>query len=289
MTTIIAFAGRKGSGKSACSQVLTDIGYADVKFADPLKNMLRAMYRTAGLGDELIERKIEGDLKEVPCKILLGKTPRFAMQKLGEEWRNMIGEELWTSIFVNRVTSGEAGDKIVCSDLRYPHESAALRMLGALKDWDVSQYLIKRPSQGEATDDHGSEAHFDKLPVNGTFHNDGTLEDLQQFIREMVWSKAVMAKLNQPTDVWAKVAEGSADVEEAAPQITGTLHNWSKLTAPSGATFYFGEITGDTKGRFADGTEIRTSEVMNRQGDIIFTWNSVYRLANPKPTKVSEL
>ena len=35
-----------------------------------------------GLG----EAHIEGALKEVPCELLGGKTPRYAMQTLGTEW-----------------------------------------------------------------------------------------------------------------------------------------------------------------------------------------------------------
>jgi hypothetical protein len=182
MTIVYAFAGRKGSGKSTASQALLDLGFNDLKFADPLKNMLRAFYQTCGLESAEIERRIEGDLKEEPCEWLQGKTPRYAMQTLGTEWREMIATNLWSDIFVKRVRSGKFGDRIVCSDFRFPgHEEAALAELGAYT------YRIERPGQEHSDgSDHPSETLIDKLQVRGTFLNSGTIESLQDFIRELV-------------------------------------------------------------------------------------------------------
>ena len=59
--------------------------------------------------------------------------------------------------------------------------------------------------------------------------------------------------------------------------ITGTLQNWAK----SGQVFY-GEIYGDSKGRFPDGTPIRTSRVEEIVGDTVYTLNSIYKLGVPK-------
>ena len=182
MATVYAFAGKRGSGKSTASQALIDMGFVDLKFADPLKNMLRAMYATCGVDEKTIERKIEGDLKEVPCEWLRGKTPRYAMQTLGTEWREMIATDLWSEMFVNRVESGRYGDKIVCSDFRFPgHEEDALERLNAYT------YRIERP--GGADDEaskHPSESQMDKLRVRGVFRNNTTVEDLQEFVRDLV-------------------------------------------------------------------------------------------------------
>lgn len=171
---IYAFAGKRFSGKSTASQVLVEDGFVDAKFADPLKNMMRAFYRTCGVDEEIIERKIEGDLKEVPCGWLAGKTPRYAMQTLGTEWRDMISTTLWSDIFVNRVQSGVLGDKIVCSDFRFPHEAEALSEVGAYT------YKIDRPSlQDDDVSKHASETQIDALPVIGTITNDGTKDELR--------------------------------------------------------------------------------------------------------------
>ncbi len=39
-----------------------------------------------------------------------------------------------------------------------------------------------------------------------------------------------------------------------------------------------GDIYGDRKGRFADGTNVTTSRVVEVDGDIVVTRNSVYRV-----------
>lgn len=192
MATVYAFAGKRGTGKSTASKVLVDMGFVDLKFADPLKNMLRAMYATCGVDEETIERKVEGDLKEVPCEWLRGKTPRYAMQTLGTEWREMIATDLWSEMFVKRVESGEFGDKIVCSDFRFPgHEEAALEKL------DAYTYRIERP--GAADDEvsqHPSEALVDKLKVRGVLKNTGTIEDLREFVEGLVAANAVVAEID---------------------------------------------------------------------------------------------
>lgn len=182
MTEVYAFTGKRGSGKSTATQVLLEQGFVEVKFADPLKNMLRALYRTCGVDDATIERKIEGDLKEVPCDWLRGQTPRWAMITLGTEWREMIAKDLWSNIFVKRVQSGDHGDKIVCSDYRFPgHEEAALDSLGA------HTYRISRPSlEDDDISKHASEKDIDALPVRAVLINDGTVEELREGVAALV-------------------------------------------------------------------------------------------------------
>jgi hypothetical protein len=178
---VYAFAGKRFSGKSTASKVLVDMGFVDAKFAEPLKNMMRAFYETCGVDKETAERKIEGDLKEVECPFLSGKTPRYAMQTLGTEWRNMISTTLWSDIFVQRVESGVLGDKIVCSDYRFPHEAEALKRLGA------QTYRIERAGLvDDAVSAHISESGVDKLPVGGVIPNNGTVEDLKRTVMVLV-------------------------------------------------------------------------------------------------------
>ena len=193
MTTVYAFAGKRFSGKSTASQALIDMGFTDLKFADPLKNMLRALYTTCNVDSDTIERKIEGDLKEVPCDWLNGKTPRFAMQTLGTEWRELISTTLWSDIFIKRVKSGVFGEKIVCSDYRFPHEAAALKELGAYT------YMIKRNLPKDLHDDaglHVSETAVDNLPDMPAFVNSGSIEDLRVFVADLVAANAAISGID---------------------------------------------------------------------------------------------
>lgn len=178
---VYAFAGKRSTGKSTASGTLMEMGFVDVKFADPLKNMLRAFYTTCGVDANTAERKLEGDLKEVPCEWLQGKTPRYAMQTLGTEWRDLISTNLWSAIFVKRIQSGSLGDKIVCSDFRFPHEARVLDSLGAFT------YRIERP---DLVDDevsiHVSESGIADVPVNGVIYNTGSAADLRQQVLDLV-------------------------------------------------------------------------------------------------------
>lgn len=184
MKTVVAFTGKRGSGKSvAASALVEDLGFTELKFADPLKNMLRAMYETCGVAPEEIERKIEGDLKEEPCPWLQWKTPRYAMQTLGTEWRELIATNLWSEMFKMRVTHGNFGDRIVCSDYRFPHECDALDSLGAIK------LRVVRPEADSVSDEasqHSSETLIDQVSVDSTINNSGSLGDLKLMVTDTV-------------------------------------------------------------------------------------------------------
>ena len=122
---LIGITGRAGSGKSTAAKYLVrERHFICVPFAGPLKKMLR------GLG--LTDRETDGDLKEHPSDLLLGVTPRFAMQRLGTEWgRDLIHPDLWIELWrreVGRLLTG--GHSVVSDDCRFPNEADVLRRLG---------------------------------------------------------------------------------------------------------------------------------------------------------------
>lgn len=122
---IVAFTGPAGSGKSTATRHLIEQhGYTLVKFAGPLKDMMRAI--------GLSEREIEGDLKEKPSYLLCGKTPRHAMQTLGTEWgRDILGSDFWIRLWRARVEQAASeGKRVVVDDCRFPNEAKAIRQLG---------------------------------------------------------------------------------------------------------------------------------------------------------------
>lgn len=127
---IIAMTGAAGSGKDAVADILVkDYGFERLSFAYGLKSMLRRLYEVQHVSAEVIERKIEGDLKEKSCHYLSGKSPRHAMQALGTEWgRNCIGESFWVQAAVE---SMEREIDYVCSDCRFENEWDALKLRGA--------------------------------------------------------------------------------------------------------------------------------------------------------------
>lgn len=157
MSRIIAFTGYAGSGKSTAAQHLVERhGYTLVKFAAPLKAMMRAL----GLG----EREIEGDLKEMPSPLLCGRTPRHAMQTLGTEWgRDLIHPSLWVTVAAASIDAVIAqGGDVVVDDLRFVNEAEVIRNRGG--------YIVEMYRQGYGPiNAHASEHHdliFDSIICN---------------------------------------------------------------------------------------------------------------------------
>lgn len=147
---LIGITGKAGAGKSTVAKYLVqEKGYICVPFAAPLKKMLR------GLG--LTDRETDGDLKEQPSDILMGVTPRFAMQRLGTEWgRNLIHPDLWIELWRREAQRLIAnGHGVVADDCRFPNEAAVLRKLGG-------KIIGLRTDEAldPVVDTHASEAHL---------------------------------------------------------------------------------------------------------------------------------
>lgn len=172
MTRLVGITGYKRHGKGEAARALISRGWVNVKFADALKNMLRALLQESDLDDDMIERMIEGDLKEKPHPILCGKSPRDAMVTLGTDWgRDMIGQTLWTGVWQARARSMMAFWNVVTDDVRFPNEEEALRRMGGV--------LIKviRPNW-TIDESHPSERAISKLTPDFTIVNGGTLDEL---------------------------------------------------------------------------------------------------------------
>lgn len=163
---IIGLAGKIGAGKTTAAQYLVEKhGFERIRFAGPLKNMMLALGLTS---DE-----VDGILKEQPCDLLGGKTPRFAMQTIGTEWgRDIIDEKLWIRAWRRAVETTTPGAWIVADDVRFPNETAIIRELGGVL------IRVDRPSAPGAAASHSSEAvAFD---CDFVIKNDGTIDQFKQ-------------------------------------------------------------------------------------------------------------
>lgn len=175
--SLIGITGRKYHGKDTVAQEVARQNYAIVRFADPLKAMLRAFYETHGVTSAVIDRKLEGDLKEHPCPLLRGKTPRYAMQTLGDEWgRQLIAKDLWTESHACR---SEQFEKVVVPDVRYENEVAEIKRRGGVV-WrvDASQRVGSNDLSG-----HASEMTVDRLVVDVEIDNNGSAFELTKAVQ----------------------------------------------------------------------------------------------------------
>lgn len=173
--SLLGITGLMGSGKTTAADVLIGAGWHRVKFAAPLKAMIEALYASAGLSASEIARKIEGDLKEVPCDILNGKTPRHAMQTLGTEWgRELIDSDLWLSIAAARIVQLMAlGHRVVVDDVRFENEGALIQSLGG---------LVLELRRGQRSSGHASESG---VCANIIYDNSGSLDHLRGYMHHV--------------------------------------------------------------------------------------------------------
>ena len=163
---IVGISGPIGSGKSTVANHLAKAHGLQVhKFAAPLKNMMRSL--------GLTEAQIEGDEKEKPCHLLMGKKPRHAMQTLGTEWgRNHIHRDFWVNVW--RQTAPE---RLVADDVRFENEFFTIRNMGGIV------IRIERPDKSDAIH-HISEMAVDDMPFDHVIFNDGSVADLIEKVEE---------------------------------------------------------------------------------------------------------
>lgn len=159
---IIGFSGPAGAGKSTAAEVLVQRhGFTRLRFAAPLKNMLRAILP----GDDINEW-IEGALKET-VHPLLGCTPRHAMQTLGTEWgRQCIGPDLWVNLARENILHCP-GD-VVFDDVRFKNEVDLIHEFGGI-------VIEIRPKFITHKMNHISEAGVE---ADKWVYNDGSIEDM---------------------------------------------------------------------------------------------------------------
>jgi len=128
---IIAFTGKKYSGKDTCSDILVSkYGFIKKSFAEPVKKACKNIFL-------LTENQVNGTEKEV-LDGRWGCSPRVIMQKVATElFRDElkkhinIPESIW--IYGMRLFLQQNKDKnIVISDLRFPDEAKMIKEFGGV-------------------------------------------------------------------------------------------------------------------------------------------------------------
>lgn len=181
--TVVGFAGLAGSGKTTAAMHLVSAhGFARVRFAGPLKAMCAALGLTP---DE-----IDGALKEAPCELLGGRTPRYAMQRLGTEFgRDLIDPNLWVRAWRAAVDRLPIGQPVVVDDCRFPNEAEAIQAAGGVL------VRVVRPGAGAAAAGHSSEGQV--LPHALAIRNDDGISELlfrvDALVRDLSWAMAARA------------------------------------------------------------------------------------------------
>jgi dephospho-CoA kinase len=165
---VIALCGRKRVGKDTVANFICHgYGYKNVKFAEPLKSAVQALF---GFTDHQIEEDKE------TIDPLWGISPRNAMQFIGcniiqYEFQKLI-PNIGREFFVKSLLHKYSNDKIVISDLRFVHEFKAIQKFD-----NAVVIKIIRPSVDDG-DTHISETEIDEIEGHYTIENNGSIDDL---------------------------------------------------------------------------------------------------------------
>jgi hypothetical protein len=154
MTRIVAFAGRKQSGKTTCSEAVLKVSpplNAKIyNFADPLKkdvcmNIFGLSYQQC-YGDDIDKNTSTGLMWE-------GKdlTAREVMQFVGTDIFRKMKNDVWASATINKI-SIEKPDIAIIADCRFPNEVQAVK--------DAGGTVIKL-TRNPYNSDHASETALD--------------------------------------------------------------------------------------------------------------------------------
>ena len=173
--SVIGLIGKAGSGKTEVAHhLVVNHGYVPTKFAEVLKDMLRTL--------GLTEDEIEGDLKHEPSMILLGRTPRWAMQSLGTEWgRNLIDSDIWAYAWKRQVADHLAqGKKVVVDDCRFLNEAWFIRNFHPSTIWRIKRKMVIDDSS------HQSETEQDEIEVDGTIKNYADIGHLKTTVDKLL-------------------------------------------------------------------------------------------------------
>jgi hypothetical protein len=185
---LVALVGAKGCGKSTAAQYLVDYhAFKRLRFGGMLKEMLITM--------GLTREQVDGDQKEVPCDLLGGKTPRWAMQTLGTEWgRELIDVDLWTKVTIKLAQEVlDRGERVVIDDLRFHTEAAKIDELGG------EIYRVRRFDAEANCGDHASEREWCSMAVDGEIDNNFNISNLRHGMASILVYRNGIIRTGAPT------------------------------------------------------------------------------------------
>lgn len=189
MTKIIAFAGRKQSGKTTCSMFVQEyLGAAKIyNFADPLKrdicmNILGLTYDQC-YGDDID--------KNTPTDVFWnGKnlTAREVMQFVGTDLFRKMKQDVWASATINKIKKEQSPIAII-ADCRFPNEVDAIKDIGGLViKLNRNPYNSDHPSETALDAPGYNQENFDIVVNNDTI----TIEEQNQIILKFLTEKDIL-------------------------------------------------------------------------------------------------
>lgn len=191
MPRVIAVCGAKRSGKdTVAAHIALTYGYTHAKFASPLKAIMRMLF-------DFTDAELETDLKDA-VHPAWNSTPRKLMQFMGTEVMQFglqgvlphVGRGFWAQkLFRDLAAGGPAPERVVISDLRFPHERDAIAAFSG-GDYVVVRVERRRPDGLVGSDDHASERAHEEIDAHVVLRNQGSVGDLTEEVDAWVASLA---------------------------------------------------------------------------------------------------
>lgn len=168
---LIGIAGKARSGKdTVASFLVASLGGYVYSFTDPIRGMLKQL--NIDMADPFWQGRKE---QVIPA---IGVSPRRMMQTLGTEWgRELINPNLWLLMAHQRLL--QHGPGMIVTDVRFENEATWVRNAGGLI------IHVHRPNAA-GVEEHVSEAGIAPDPGDVQLFNNGTLDELQFAVRELV-------------------------------------------------------------------------------------------------------
>jgi len=180
---LVAFHGLPGSGKdTAANRLIEAGGWSKVSFAAPVKRGLSAMLN-------IPMEDIENPILKNQADYKFGRSIRYMLQALGTEWgRELIADDLWIQIAKESIDHQfKQGMNVVNTDLRFDNECVAMKAMGGY----VVHIIRPRNVNGDISlktglHEHASNAAIPDEFIDYTIRNDGSLEEFQTVVTEII-------------------------------------------------------------------------------------------------------
>jgi hypothetical protein len=183
MSKLIAlYSPAPGCGKTAIANFLCEQrGFTRISFADPMRAMVATLLEECGYTVYAAEKLLRHD-KEAKTRLPYTPSVRHLLQTVGTEWgRACIGPLFWSGLWKVRARELlDAGEDVVCDDLRFPEELDAVLELGG------EAWRIERPGYEATPDEDGHASDGALEDYHQIWHqrikNDGTEDMLLQYV-----------------------------------------------------------------------------------------------------------
>ena len=171
---IIGLSGYANAGKDSVAQILVEkFGYKRMAFADAIRDILYTLdpLTNNGLHVKAVVDDYGWDIAKQDIEI------RRLLQVLGTEvGRNVFGDDVWVDVLISKL---EPMDKVVITDVRFQNEAREIHNLAGVL-WRINRDGVS------AVNEHISETQMDQYLFDEIVDNDGSLDDLENTIIDLI-------------------------------------------------------------------------------------------------------